>query len=204
MELTVLDFEKMAEIAVVIKEASDRIEAITGEKPDLRLFDSPPEKPLINHDDFVTSVMQMVAGEFDITIQDLKSRSRKKPLPDARGVAMIAIHQFTRLSLKKIGLHFGGRDHSTVITRMNETFSLAENEIYLRNKIEKTLDQCKLLSLYVKTKQIKELMKTSRAHLKLANKELKINPKGSVAWKTNRDIKTACIAEINILKEVLK
>jgi hypothetical protein len=46
-------------------------------------------------------------------------------------------------------------------------------------------------------------MKTSRAHLKLANKELKINPTNSRAWKINRDIKTACIAEINILKEVL-
>jgi len=150
MELTILDFEKMAQIAVVIKDASDKIQAITGEKPDLRLFDSPPEKPLINHDDFVTRVMQMVASEFDITIQELKSRSRKKPLPDARGVAMIAIHQFTSLSLKKIGLHFGGRDHSTVITRINETFSLAENELYLSNIIEKTLDQCKLLSMYVK------------------------------------------------------
>ncbi len=53
-------------------------------------------------------------------------------------------------------------------------------------------------------KQIHELLKQSRLHLRNANKELKANPEGSVRFKINRDIKTACIAEIDILKQVLK
>lgn len=52
-------------------------------------------------------------------------------------------------------------------------------------------------------KEIEELLKTSRAHLRLANHILKIAPKGSVQYKINRDIKTACKAEIDILKQVL-
>lgn len=148
MELTVLDFDKMAKIAVVIKDASAQIEAITGAMPDLRLHDSPPEKPLISNDDFVTLVMQMVASEFSVRVIDLKSISRKKPLPDARGVAMIALRQYTKLSLKSIGLHFGGRDHSTVSVRIDDTYNLAENEQYLSHMIDKVLHQCKLVSLY--------------------------------------------------------
>lgn len=52
-------------------------------------------------------------------------------------------------------------------------------------------------------KEIQELLKQSRLHLRNANKALKVNPKGTVRYQINRDIKTACIAEIDILKQVL-
>lgn len=51
--------------------------------------------------------------------------------------------------------------------------------------------------------QIEQLLKQSRLHLRNANKALKVNPKGTVRYQINRDIKTACIAEIDILKQVL-
>lgn len=52
--------------------------------------------------------------------------------------------------------------------------------------------------------QITQLLKQSRLHLKHAKKELKTSPKESVRFKINRDVKTACVAEIDVLKQILK
>lgn len=51
--------------------------------------------------------------------------------------------------------------------------------------------------------QIEVLLKQSKLHLKNANKAMKTSQKGTVRYQINRDLKTACIAEINILKQVL-
>lgn len=150
MELTVFDFEQMAKVAEIMREASLKIEAITGKLPDLRLHDTPPTKQLVDYDETAVAIMSMAAYEFNVTLDDLKSQSRKKPLPDARGVAMIAIKKHTRLSAKTIGLHFGGRDHSTVLTRIADTWDLAETEPQLMATINKVLDQAHKLTMYVK------------------------------------------------------
>lgn len=150
MELTVFDFEQMAKVGEVMREAALKIEAITGKLPDLRLHDTPPTKQLVDYDDDAVAIMSMAAYEFNVTLDDLKSKSRRHPLPDARGVAMIAINKHTRLALKTIGLHFGGRDHSTVHTRIADTWDLAETEPQLMATINKVLDQAHKLTMYVK------------------------------------------------------
>ena len=57
----------------------------------------------------------MVAEYFNVTVADLKAKSRKRELVYPRQVAMYIAKEKTDLSLKSIGYHFGGRDHSTVI-----------------------------------------------------------------------------------------
>lgn len=52
-------------------------------------------------------------------------------------------------------------------------------------------------------KEIEQLIKKAEVQLNLASHTLKHAPKGSVEHQINRDIKTACIAEIDILKQVL-
>lgn len=60
-------------------------------------------------------IIKSVAKHFGISIDDLKSKSRKKEVVTARQVAMYLAKEHTQYSLKAIGYHFGGRDHATVI-----------------------------------------------------------------------------------------
>lgn len=60
-------------------------------------------------------IMKSVAKHYSLTMEDLKSKSRKKEVVTARQVAMYLAKEHTQYSLKAIGYHFGGRDHATVI-----------------------------------------------------------------------------------------
>ncbi|MDH5400276.1 MAG: chromosomal replication initiator protein DnaA, partial [Cyclobacteriaceae bacterium] len=60
-------------------------------------------------------IQKSVAEYFDVHASSLKDKIRKKEIVIARQVAMYLAKEFTRHSLKAIGMHFGGRDHSTVI-----------------------------------------------------------------------------------------
>ena len=45
----------------------------------------------------------------------LRSKTRKKHVVEVRQIAMYLSTELTDLTLKAIGLQFGGRDHSTII-----------------------------------------------------------------------------------------
>ncbi|TAG55284.1 MAG: chromosomal replication initiator protein DnaA [Cytophagales bacterium] len=60
-------------------------------------------------------IQKSVCDYFQIPMDDMKSKSRKKELVIPRQVGIFLAKNYTSLSLKTIGLHFGGRDHSTVI-----------------------------------------------------------------------------------------
>ncbi len=63
----------------------------------------------------VERIQALVAEEYGIPSDLIRSKTRKKEIAEARQVAMFLCTEFTRLTLKAIGLHFGGRDHATVI-----------------------------------------------------------------------------------------
>jgi chromosomal replication initiator protein len=60
-------------------------------------------------------IQKSVCEFFKVSLEDVKGKSRKKELVVPRQVGIYMSKNFTTLSLKTIGLHFGGRDHSTVI-----------------------------------------------------------------------------------------
>lgn len=60
-------------------------------------------------------IQKSVCEFFKVTLDDLKGKSRKKELVIPRQVGIYLAKNYTTLSLKTIGLYFGGRDHSTVI-----------------------------------------------------------------------------------------
>jgi chromosomal replication initiator protein len=73
----------------------------------------------------------------------IRDKTRKKEVVLARQVAMYLSKELTKSSLKTIGLHFGGRDHSTVIHACTsieqgklQDRSLNELISNLKNKIE--------------------------------------------------------------------
>jgi chromosomal replication initiator protein len=63
----------------------------------------------------VSTIMGETAKYFGLTIDDLCSTSRSRQLVQARQIAMYLCRELTELSLPKIGQHFGGRDHTTVM-----------------------------------------------------------------------------------------
>ncbi len=62
-----------------------------------------------------SQIRDIVAEYFNMDPDLLIGKSRKRPIVDARQVAMHFCKQMTQHSLEAIGRRFGGRDHSTVI-----------------------------------------------------------------------------------------
>ncbi|MGB1048701.1 MAG: chromosomal replication initiator protein DnaA [Rhodothermales bacterium] len=62
-----------------------------------------------------SQIRDIVAEFYSMDTDLLIGKSRKRPIVDARQVAMHFCKQMTQHSLEAIGRRFGGRDHSTVI-----------------------------------------------------------------------------------------
>ncbi|TYD00537.1 chromosomal replication initiator protein DnaA [Arthrobacter echini] len=62
-----------------------------------------------------TVIMAQTADYFQISLEELCSKSRTRTLVTARQIAMYLCRELTDMSLPKIGLELGGRDHTTVI-----------------------------------------------------------------------------------------
>lgn len=63
----------------------------------------------------IDKIIEEVTSFFEIKIADIKGKTRLREVVLPRQVAMYLAKEMTSLSLKAIGYHFGGRDHSTVI-----------------------------------------------------------------------------------------
>jgi len=63
----------------------------------------------------IEQIQDYVCDYFSIDTNKVREKTRKQEIVEARQIAMYLSKQFTDSSLKTIGLHFGGRDHSTVI-----------------------------------------------------------------------------------------
>jgi chromosomal replication initiator protein len=63
----------------------------------------------------IENIQQVVSEYFNIPTDLLRAKTRKQEIVNARQIAMYLAKELTNSSLKTIGLHFGGRDHSTVI-----------------------------------------------------------------------------------------
>jgi len=73
-------------------------------------------------------ILSATAAAFEVTIVEMESPSRRQPLARARQVAMYLCRQLTDLSLPKIGLLFGGRDHTTVLHGINTVQRLIQTD----------------------------------------------------------------------------
>ncbi|HKJ33788.1 MAG TPA: chromosomal replication initiator protein DnaA [Balneolales bacterium] len=63
----------------------------------------------------IESIQNYVSEYFGMDPNKLRDKTRKQEIVEARQIAMYLSKKLTKSSLKTIGLHFGGRDHSTVI-----------------------------------------------------------------------------------------
>jgi len=91
----------------------------------------------------IDQIQHIVCEFFDIPEDLLRAKTRKQEVVNARQVAMYLSKELTNSSLKTIGLHFGGRDHSTVIhscqtihDRITSDSAFKQNVDQLRRRIE--------------------------------------------------------------------
>ena len=75
----------------------------------------------------IEEIQRVVCQYYKIPDDLLRGKSRKKEIAFARQLAMYLSKQMTRYSLKSIGLHFGGRDHTTVIHAIRTIDSQLKN-----------------------------------------------------------------------------
>jgi len=87
----------------------------------------------------VEEIKRLVAEFFDMPPDLLRAKTRKQEIVNARQIAMYLAKEMTNCSLKTIGLHFGGRDHSTVI----HAYQSVEDQIKLDSKYRDTLQVVK-------------------------------------------------------------
>lgn len=81
-------------------------------------------------------IIEIVAESFDTPSEYIVGKSRKREIVVARHAAMFLAKEFTHRSLKSIGLHFAGRDHSTVIHAVKAVQDRIETEASFRQKLE--------------------------------------------------------------------
>ncbi len=84
----------------------------------------------------IDDISKAVCSYLNIAENKLREKTRKKEIVLARQLAMYFSKELTKSSLKTIGLHFGGRDHSTVIHACNSIEEMKNNDNSMRELIE--------------------------------------------------------------------
>lgn len=81
-------------------------------------------------------IQKLVCEHMKINLDDIKGKTRKREIVQARHVSMYFAKELTKSSLKTIGSHFGGRDHSTVIHAVQTVNDLIETDKDFKKSIE--------------------------------------------------------------------
>lgn len=81
-------------------------------------------------------ITKLTSAYFKIDENKMRDKTRKKEIVFARQVSMYFSKTMTNYSLKTIGLHFGGRDHSTVIHACQTIEEMAAADKNIRSIIE--------------------------------------------------------------------
>ena len=84
----------------------------------------------------IESIQSAVSEFYGITVEDLKGKKKSSKFTFPRQVAMYLSRMLTDESFPRIGLEFGGRDHSTVIHSINKIDKELTKNLDLKNDIE--------------------------------------------------------------------
>lgn len=87
----------------------------------------------------ITKIQKAVADHYNITVDDLKGKKRSNKVAHPRQLAMYLCRMETDETFPRIGLEFGGRDHSTVIFACDKI----EQELLTNTELERTIKEIK-------------------------------------------------------------
>ena len=89
----------------------------------------------INKEITVEFIQNLVADHFDVPVEKLAGKTRKRHIVIARQLSMYLAKNLTDKSLKAIGANFGGRDHSTVIYSCKTVQDLMETDMIFKDTV---------------------------------------------------------------------
>jgi chromosomal replication initiator protein len=89
-------------------------------------------------------IQKLVCDYFGISVDQVKSKTRKREIVQARQISMYFAKDLTKSSLKTIGMHFGGRDHSTVIHACQTVNDLIETDKKFKSDVEELTKRIKI------------------------------------------------------------
>ena len=87
----------------------------------------------------IEKIQKAVASYYGITVDDLKGKKRSNKIAYPRQLGMYLCRMETNETFPKIGLEFGGRDHSTVIFACDKI----EKELKQDPKLQVTINEIK-------------------------------------------------------------
>ncbi|MBN9295057.1 MAG: chromosomal replication initiator protein DnaA [Flavobacteriia bacterium] len=81
-------------------------------------------------------IQKIVCDYFDLSIDMLKSKTRKREVVQARQISMFFSKKMTKSSLASIGAQCGGKDHATVLHACRTVINLAETDKQFKGYLE--------------------------------------------------------------------
>ena len=81
-------------------------------------------------------IQKVVSDYFQMDIQTLQSKTRKRHIVQARQIAMYFAKKFTKASLASIGTQIGRRDHATVLHACKTVDNLSFTDKQFRKYVE--------------------------------------------------------------------
>ena len=92
----------------------------------------------------VDKIQNIVSNYFNISLSEMLSQRRSRPLARPRQIAMYLSKKMTTRSLPEIGRRFANRDHTTVIHAVKTISRLSEQD----DEMKKNINQIKSLLIY--------------------------------------------------------
>ena len=89
-----------------------------------------------NNKNDIVKIQRAVAEHYNVTVDDLKSKKRVATIAFPRHIAIYLSRQLTDESFPRIGMEFGGRDHSTVMSSCDKIANELKNNKQLEEIIE--------------------------------------------------------------------
>ncbi|MGH2611784.1 MAG: helix-turn-helix domain-containing protein, partial [Rhabdochlamydiaceae bacterium] len=83
----------------------------------------------------IETIQKMVCEYMSIPYDKLLEKTRKREIVQARQITMYLAKMFTKNSLKTIGEHFGGRDHTTVIHSCQTVRDLMDTDTSFKDSV---------------------------------------------------------------------
>jgi chromosomal replication initiator protein len=91
-------------------------------------------------------ILNVIVETLKISLEDLKSNSRRREISQARQIGMYLMRQHTDLSLPRIGEEFGGKDHTTVIYSCEKIEKQQQKDRELSQTLSQLSDRINFLS----------------------------------------------------------
>ncbi|TVQ79173.1 MAG: chromosomal replication initiator protein DnaA [Bradymonadales bacterium] len=91
-------------------------------------------------------IMKLVARQFRMSLNDLRSDKKTRELSTPRQLAMFLCRKYSNLSLPDIGTLFGGKNHTTVLHAIRRVGRMQASDPILRESVSKLETEIKELN----------------------------------------------------------